>query len=129
MSIFATKNLIFDEIFNNLQTDKSFMTYYSDKGRRPLYSTPKEFSVEIPFSGLSKDEVKVSVEGNVLMIKTEVTKESGFVLNHRDKSYSYSLTEAHDLDKIEAKMENGLLSIKVPVKEEMQKPNFEVEIV
>ena len=126
MSIFSTNDLFLDELISKMS---SLDNYYSYKGRKEVSTNPKEFSVEIPFSGLSKDEIKIAVDGNVLTIKTDVKKESGFVLRHKNRSYSYSLSDAHDLEKVEAKMENGLLFIRVPVKEDMKKPNFEVEIM
>ncbi|XP_061343540.1 18.2 kDa class I heat shock protein-like [Gastrolobium bilobum] len=86
------------------------------------------FSVELP--GLKKEEVKVEVEDDrVLQISGERSREH----EHKDDKWHrverstgkfmrrFRLPEKAKMDKINAAMENGLLTVTVP-KEEEKKP-------
>jgi len=77
----------------------------------------KEFSVEIPFAGLSKENIHLEVNGKTLIVKTKINDTTGYCKRYQDHVYSYQLTDLHDLNSIEANMKNGLLGIRVPLKE------------
>lgn len=77
----------------------------------------KEFSVEIPFAGLSKENIHLEVNGKTLIVKTKINDATGYCKRYQDHVYSYQLTDLHDLNSIEANMKNGLLGIRVPLKE------------
>lgn len=76
----------------------------------------EEFYEEVPLPGLSKDEVEIEVINNCIVVKTKPKKITGFVKKYENDYYSYWLTSLHDLSAIDAKMENGLLTIKVPLR-------------
>jgi len=78
----------------------------------------QDFSVEIPLPGLSKNEIELEVMGKTLTIKTKLNKPDGYLKRYQDYRYSYQLTDKYDLGKVEAAMTNGLLRIKVPLKEQ-----------
>ncbi len=88
----------------------------------------KEFFTELPLPGLSKDDVTIEVRNNTLIIKTELDNPTGFVKRYQNEYYSYYLSDSHDLTNIEAKMENGLLSITVPLKKEKKKDAIKVTV-
>lgn len=82
------------------------------------------FTAELP--GMSKDDVEITVENNVLTLSGErkfekETKEETF---HRvERSYgvfsrSFTLPATVQTDKVEAKFENGMLTISLPKAEE-----------
>ncbi|GLU21329.1 hypothetical protein SLE2022_374750 [Rubroshorea leprosula] len=75
--------------------------------------------------GLSKEDVKVSVEDGMLIIRAEHKKEG------RDDSWSsrnfskydahLQLTDNYDKNKIKAELKNGVLSISIPKNKEGKK--------
>ena len=73
--------------------------------------------------GLSKDDVKVSVEQNTLIIKGEAEKESEDEEDRRRFSSRLDLpANLYELNSIKAEMKNGVLKVAVPkVKEEERK--------
>ena len=109
----------FDELFNIFNED--FKTKYDAENN-------KDFTTELPLPGLTKENLSIEVSGRNLIIRTKIDNAEGFVKRYADSSYSYYLSDLHDLTKTEAKMENGLLKIKVPLKKKDEKKNITVEI-
>lgn len=86
--------------------------------------------LRIDLPGLGKEDVKVSVEGNTLIIKGEGEKESESDECGRKYSSRIDLPpKLYKLDQIKAETKNGVLRIAVPkVKEEERKDIFQVQI-
>ncbi|XP_010264261.1 PREDICTED: small heat shock protein, chloroplastic-like isoform X2 [Nelumbo nucifera] len=80
--------------------------------------------------GLGKENVKVSVEQNTLIIKGEGEKESDEEKSGRRYSSRIDLPEKlYKIDQIKAEMKNGVLKVIVPkVKEEERKVVLQVKI-
>jgi|688.fasta_scaffold153556_3 HSP20 family molecular chaperone IbpA len=117
----SQKNLwqSFDELFNIFNED--FRTSYD-------IPSDKEFLTELPLPGLDKEHLSIEVSGRTLIVKTNIKNAEGFVKRYVDNSYSYYLSSSHDLSKTEAKMENGLLKIKVPLRKKEETKSVTVEI-
>jgi HSP20 family protein len=91
-------------------------------------------TVEIP--GVNKEDVKLSVENNVLTISGEKknnveVKEDDF--RRIERSYgsfsrSFNLSSRIDNEKIEARFENGILAVNLPKKEESKPRQIEVKV-
>lgn len=90
----------------------------------------KEYRVALAAPGLKKDDFKIDVDGNMVTISSE-KEESKEDKDKRytRKEYSYSsfsrsfaLPEDVDRDKIEARYEDGVLTLLLPRKEEAKKP-------
>ena len=120
------------DIFNDF-FDNSWM-------ERPTYTAPainvleteKEYDVELAAPGLDKEDFKVHVdEDNNLHIEMEKKAENKEGSKHgrylrREFSYekfqqTLLLPEDAEADKIEAKVENGVLTIHIPKKEQIVK--------
>ncbi|RWR89937.1 small heat shock protein, chloroplastic-like protein isoform X2 [Cinnamomum micranthum f. kanehirae] len=86
--------------------------------------------LRIDLPGLGKEDVKVSVEGNTLIIKGEGEKESESDECGRKYSSRIDLPpKLYKLDQNKAEMKNGVLRIVVPkMKEEERKDIFQVQI-
>ena len=97
---------------------------------------PEEIEVKASVPGIKPEDIDVSVEDNVLMIKAEKKTES----EHKDAAYlvkemtsgSYyralRLPETVDTAKIGCEYENGVLSISLPKAEEKKKKQIKVNV-
>jgi len=84
-----------------------------------------QLKVDMP--GLSREDVKVSVEDNTLIIKGEGAKESDEETSSRRYTSRIDLTpNAYKLDEIKAEMKNGVLKVTVPKLKE--KDVFQVQV-
>lgn len=90
----------------------------------------KEYQVALAAPGLKKDDFKIDMDGNMVTIRSE-KEESKEDKDKRytRKEYSYSsfsrsftLPEDVNRDKIEARYEDGVLTLLLPRKEEAKKP-------
>lgn len=94
------------------------------------------YKVSMAAPGLKKNDFKIDVEGNVLTIsaETEEKKEekngrfSRQEYNYSSFSRSFNLPETIRRDKIEAHYEDGVLSLKLPKKEEARKDTASMHI-
>jgi HSP20 family protein len=85
-----------------------------------------EYRVELAVPGMKKDDFKIDVDGNMLTIsseKEESSEEKEKKFTRKEYSYSsfsrsFTLPEEINLDKIEAKYEDGVLRLSLPLKEE-----------
>ena len=99
----------------------------------------ENFVVEMAAPGLTKNDFKVELDGNLLTISSEKEdrheEKEGEKYSRREFSYqSFQRTfqlqkDVVDAEKIEAKYENGVLHLVIPKKEEAkQKPPRMIEI-
>ena len=104
-----------------------------------IRETNDAFEVEMSPPGMTKDDFRIELDNNVLMITSERQSESEDKENtsytRREFSYqSFQRTfqlpkEVVDSEKIEAKYENGLLHLVIPKKEEAkQRPPRMIKI-
>lgn len=91
----------------------------------------ESFQVEMAAPGMTKDDFKIELEGNVLTITSEKNLENevdeGEKYSRKEFSYqsfqrTFTLSkEVVDDEKIEAKYQNGVLHLTIPKKEEAKK--------
>lgn len=86
--------------------------------------------IRMDMPGVDKENVKVCVEQNTLVIKGEGEKESEDEEYGRRYSSRLDLpTNLYKIDEIKAEMKNGVLKVTVPrVKEEERKDVFQVQV-
>ena len=94
------------------------------------------YYIEVDLPGVSKDDINIDVDDNTLTISgvrkvKEEHKEDNFykvesVYGKFERSFS--LPEDVDTDKIEAKHNNGVLEIKIPKIEKVEKAPKKIEI-
>jgi HSP20 family protein len=95
-----------------------------------------EFQVKIELPGVSKDDVKITMQDNILTIRGEKKqeKESKGSNYHRvERSYgsfqrSFTLPTSVKADKVEATYGDGILSIKLPKAEEAKPKQIDVKV-
>lgn len=92
-----------------------------------ILENDKNFVIKVYMPGVSKENIFLKLEDNVLTVFGKVdlnhVEDERFVL--REKSYGhyfrqFDLADIIDTDKIEAKLENGLLNIILPKHEKIK---------
>lgn len=112
-------------------------------GRRPdaaigpsfdVYETPDKFTVLVELPGMTTDQVDITVEDGVLAISGErkfydsVQEESFHRIERRFGAFQRKmvLPQQCDVNKVQATMNNGLLTIDVPKVETARPKRIEV---
>jgi HSP20 family protein len=104
-----------------------------------IKETADNYEVEMAAPGMTKKDFKVELNGNSLTISSERSNEPEEKEDQRYSSREFSYQsfqrtftlqkDVVDIDKIEAKYENGILYLLIPKKEEAkQRPPRRIEI-
>jgi HSP20 family protein len=134
---YPASNFFFDDFFNFPAVEKKF------EATTPAVNvkeTDNAFIVEVAIPGVKKEDVKVELNENVLSISSEVKKETNEKNEkYTRKEFSYSGfkrsftvdEEKINTENIEAKFENGILSVNLFKKEktEPEKKTKTIDIV
>lgn len=91
--------------------------------------TDEAYTFELEIPGVAKEDLHIEAEGNVLTIKGErkpaAGSEHGTCVrserSHGAFERSFEITDGFEADRIEAKLENGILRVTLP-KREASKP-------
>jgi len=134
--------MLFDDFFNRDVFNWNNVNFSNTNTTIPavnIKETPEHYEVEVAAPGMTKNDFKVELDGNLLTISSEKSSQNeereAERYSRREFSYqsfqrSFTLQkEVVDIDKIEAKYENGLLHLLIPKKEEVkQKPPRLIQI-
>ena len=103
-----------------------------------IKESKESFEVEMAAPGMTKDDFKIHLDGNLLTIsaeKSNETEQNDSKYSKREFSYqsfqrSFTLSkEVVDSDKINAKYQDGLLKLLIPKKEEAkEKPPRMIQV-
>jgi len=104
-----------------------------------IRETNDNYEVEVAAPGMTKDDFKIELDGNLLTISSEKSDQreegEGEKFTRREFSYqsfqrSFTLPkDIVDIDKIQAKYVDGMLQLLIPKKEEAkQKPSRVIQI-
>ena len=85
--------------------------------------------VHLAVPGVSKDDVSVDIENNLMTVSYNQKKEHDSVFAVKSFSRSWKLPRTADIDNITASSENGVLVINVPDKEEAKSQKKKIEII
>ena len=141
-SLLNTLPVLFDDFFNRDMfnwTNSNFSDTNTTIPAVNIKETAENYVVEVAAPGMSKKDFKVELDGNSLTISSEKShqKEESEVERYARKEFSYQSfqrtftlqKEVVDIEKIQAKYENGLLHLLIPKKEEAkQKPPRLIQI-
>ncbi|MCF8307607.1 MAG: Hsp20/alpha crystallin family protein [Bacteroidales bacterium] len=119
---------------------RNFMDYENADGENNCY-VPKsniaekdnEYAIEIAAPGLSKKDITIEIEDDVLAVKSEKKEDPDVQYTLKEFGYgnferTFSLPEDIDQSNINASFEDGILTISLPKKEEVEAPKKEITI-
>lgn len=128
--LFPTVNTIFDDFFSKDifdWTDKNFASLGSSLPSVNLKESDDKLEVDLAAPGMKKEDFKVEIDNNVLMIssekseeKEETRKKDNYVrkeFNYQSFCRSFSLPDSIDENKVEAKYKDGILHVAIEKKE------------
>lgn len=122
----STFDILFKDFFN---TNSTFVSPIDQKIGHPvdIYENEKGLFFEIAATGLSKQDIKISIEGEILRIIHDKVEEQidktkvryyNKGLSKRSFNLGYKIARRFDLSAIDAEMKDGLLKIFLPHTEE-----------
>jgi HSP20 family molecular chaperone IbpA len=130
MSTLFPYDLLFRDFF---KSDLDFQPATTAKFTHPvdIFETDKGLHFEVACTGLSKSDVELNIEGDILKISyNKLEGELQEALEYKDRNYihkgvakrsfnlGYKIASKFDLSKADAMMENGLLAIQIPYADE-----------
>ncbi len=133
-----------DELWDlRREVDRLFREFIEGPGERrnmvylpalDIYEDEDKIVIEADIPGVKKEDIKISVEDNVLTIKAEKKKEEK--VKEKDVVYEeiaygmyareIDLPHTVDTEKIEAEYKDGVLKISLPKKEEVKPKQIEI---
>ena len=116
----------FDILVRNFFQDASqFSPLAETKLQHPvdIYQTDKSLNIDIACTGISKEEIEIQIQDNILKINYDKVKDDKLEYIHKGitrKSFNmgWKISAKYDLTNIKAKMKNGLLTVNIPVSEQ-----------
>lgn len=135
-SLLNSLPILFDDFFNRDLFNWSNANFSNTNTTIPavnIKETAETYEVEVAAPGMTKKDFKVELDGNMLTITSEKSNQNEERDDERyfQREFSYQSfqrtfnlqKDVVDIDKIQAKYENGLLHLLIPKKEEAkQKP-------
>lgn len=138
MSTLFNERTPFDILFRNLfKADGSFQpTTFETKQPHPLdiYYDDEGLHFEIACTGLTKKDIQLEIDGDLLKIIYEKPNEeedySGYIykgLAKRSFNLGYKIAAKFELEKLEAEMEAGLLHLFIPIAESKKPKSIKIK--
>ena len=96
--------------------------------------TPEAVTLRLEVPGLTRDQIKIAVENNVLTVRGEKTQETSSEnesFRRTERSFgsferSFSLPAYVDSDSVQASLQDGVLSITLPRREETKAREIQI---
>lgn len=125
-------SLIFNELFDEISSLNKNDNITKFSPETDIIENDNDYSIELSLPGFIKDNIKLNIEKNNLIITGERKKDSNIKFNRNQSYYgefkkSFILPDNVDKENITAKMENGILYININKKEAMKPININIE--
>ena len=129
-------NKMFDSFFRGSAGEDGFMTASAWTPAADIAEHDDAYVVKAELPGITKEDVKITVQDNVLTIRGEKKQESeskGSSYHRVERTYgsfqrSFTLPTSVKSDKIDAAFKDGILSITMPKAEEAKPKQIEVKV-
>ncbi|MFT6001807.1 MAG: HSP20 family protein [Flavobacteriales bacterium] len=129
-------NAIIDDVMGSETFESVKRNLISNTPLANIFETETAHVIELAIPGIKKEDVTIDLHENKLtiaLVKKENSIEKTILKERKEFNYSkfsraFNLPKNIDFEKIEAKNENGILSIIIPKKEEEIKKNRTITI-
>ncbi len=130
---FSPFDLLFKDFF---KSELDFQPAIQAKLSHPvdIFETKYGLHFEVACTGLSKEDVDLNIEGDILIIsynkEAKEYEDRNYIhkgVAKRSFNLGYKIASKFDLSKTEAMMENGLLGIKIPFSEEAKPKSIKIK--
>ncbi len=130
-------NPFFTDVFDSILNDSFLSERYAAKTPAVnIAETENEFHIELAAPGLKKEDFKINLDKNILIVSADKKAENveeGKKFSKREYSYSsfsrsFTLPEVADQTKIEAEYTDGILKLNVAKKEEAKAQAREISV-
>lgn len=119
--------------------DNDFESFFGNRKFTPavnIKEDEKKYEIEMALPGMEKEDIKIEVEKDILMISSEhknEKKESYDGYSRREFGYqtfcrNFTIPENTESEKIAASFKNGILNIEIPKSKEDVKLNRVIKI-
>ncbi len=121
---------LFDELFNDIKLTQAKKLPIHD-----VIENDNEYIVELSLPGISKENVKIDIEKDILTIKAERIENNELKYNRKESYFgkyekSITLPDSLDIENIVATFINGILEIKIQkIKDENKLGKRMIEIM
>jgi HSP20 family protein len=141
-TLFLEKELTpFDILFRNLfESNTNFTPAIEAKIPHSLdiYKNSTGLHFEVACTGLSKEDINIDVEGDVLKISYSKPKDEKCCdvndctyihrgISKRSFNLAYKIASKFDISKADAEMSNGLLKIRIPFSEASKSKSLKIK--
>ena len=119
-----------DLLFKNFfETDSNFQSHVDNKPNYPcdLFTTDEGLNIEIAAVGLDKKDIKIETAENQIKISYERTDGEELSVDYihrgiarRSFNLGWKISPKFNLNQVDAKMKNGLLTIFIPIFEDVK---------
>lgn len=104
--------------------DNSLINFYKASNYK-IEEDEKNYTIEMDMPGVKKEDLEIGIKENILSIYAERKKEDktenkeAVVVSKYEQSFNIS-AKGIDIDNIQANLENGILTLTLPKKEEVK---------
>jgi HSP20 family protein len=137
----VNRNLV-DELYNSFLKNDVHEGYAKSCAKQPatnIFEKDKEFKIEMMLPGFAKEDVQINYHKNLLTIKVdkeqkEENAQEEFKFARREFGKfnfekNFKIPDSVNIETVDAKFENGILSIVLPKKEEaLEKAPVEIKV-
>lgn len=127
---------LIDSMYEDFFAPASAQEMLMSSPRINVVETPKSYEVEAELPGVTKNDVRIAVDNRQVSIEAEVKRDSerkeGEAVIHAErivKKFSRNFTLSAEVDEARAvaKLENGVLTLTLPKKEEKQPKQIAIQ--
>jgi HSP20 family protein len=127
-----------DRMLGSFFRPSRVMRQWSDEWHIPMdiYQTEDAVVLKASVPGIAPEELDITVEGNALTLSGEVKGDEGvdaqdyFLQERRYGTFQRSITLPTGLetDKVEASHKNGILTLRIPKREEVRPKSIKINV-
>lgn len=129
-------NAIIDDVMGSETFETVKRNLISNTPLANIFETETAHIIELAIPGVNKEDISIDLTENKLtisLVSNEESTEKSILKERREFKYSkfsraFNLPKNIDFEKIEAKNENGILTVTIPKKEEELKKNRTITI-